>query len=117
MIMNALAHRANVERSTSVLVNGTPQTSWSVVSVRTPVLFSKDPKPDPDPTWTAEQRKESHSRGTLFAAPGADIRPGDRIRLTRPADLGLTLAVLSDPSAVLDLHQVHHREFAVRSVG
>lgn len=116
MINTTLRHRATVERSTSSMIDGGPHTTWTVVTVRTPVLYSKD-STEFDPSWTAEQRREADQRGVLFAASGADIRPGDRVRLTRPADLGLTLAVLADPSSVLSLHGVHHREFAVRSVG
>ena len=114
-ILSLLAHRVTVERNTSVLVEGSPHTTWSVVSVRMPCLYSKDAA-EFDPTWTPEQRKEADQRGTLFTAPEADLRPGDRCHLTRPPGLGLTLAVLSDPATVLDLHGVHNCEYRVRSV-
>lgn len=114
-ILPTLRHRATVERSTSVLLDGSPHTTWSVISVREPVLYSKDTT-EFDPTLTTEQRRESDQRGTLFTSSTADLKPGDRVHLTRPVGLGLTLAVLADPATVLDLHGVHHREHKVRSV-
>ncbi|SER12345.1 hypothetical protein [Microlunatus flavus] len=113
-ILNVLAHRATVERSTETMADGVPVRSWSVVGARIPVLLSRD-KVVLDPTWTAEQHREAGVMCTLFALPAADIAPGDRVHLTRPALAG-TFEVLPDPSAVLDLHGVHHHEHKVRSV-
>lgn len=115
MINNVLTHRATIERNTYTMEDGSPVMTWAVIGVRVPVLFSKD-SAEFDPTWTATQRREADQRGTLFALPGADIQPGDRVTLTRPMDGG-KFEVLPDPSKVLTLHTIHHREYAVREVG
>lgn len=114
-ILSTLQHRATVERSTTTMVNGAPVRSWSVVSVRTPVLLSRD-EVVTDPTWTPTQRTEAHQRATLFALPTADVQPGDRVHITRPPMAG-SFEVLPDPSDVMTPHTVHHREYRVRSVG
>lgn len=114
-IQGVLRHRATVERAQTTMVAGQPVKSWSVVLTRCPVLYSKDPTPDLDPTWTAIQRREADQRGTLFALPSADILPGDRIRITRPALPG-AYEVQPDPSTVLTLHGISHKELKVRSV-
>jgi hypothetical protein len=96
--------------------DGSPVRTWSQVSSGVPVLYSKD-QADFDPSWTAEQRREADQRGTLFALPKADIRPGDHVIITRPVALALTLEVQADPSTVPTLHGASHREYKVRSVG
>ena len=111
-----LTHRATVERFTETLEDGSPVRTWSEVAAGLPVLYSRD-QADFDPAWTASQRREADQRGTLFALPGANIQPGDRVRITRPATLTLTLEVQPDPSTIPTLHSVAHCEFEVRSVG
>lgn len=115
-IYSVLQHRATVTRSTTTLVNGAPVYAWNVVSVRTPVLYSTD-NTEFDPAWTATQRREADQRGTLFATATADIKPGDRLTITRPAMMAMTLEVLPDPSTVLALHSASHKEWQVRQVG
>lgn len=113
-ILGVLQHRCTVERSTDALIDGVPVRSWSVVGVRVPVLLNRDAVVE-DPTWTASQRHEAGSRATLFALPGADVLPGDRVHVTRPP-MADTYEVLPDFADVLTLHVVHHRELKVRSL-
>lgn len=114
MIHSILAHRATIERASEQMVHGSPLRSWSVVTVRTPVLLSRDGSAH-DPTWTATQRREANSLATLFSLPTSTIQPGDRVTLTRPPT-GQTFEVLPDPAAVLTLHTVSHHEHKVREV-
>ena len=115
MINSVLTHRATVERSAEVWQDGAPVFTWSVIKSGVPCLFSKD-QGEFDPTWTATERREADQRGTLFALPTADIRPGDRVKITRPPTLALTLEVQPDPSTIPTLHSVSHREYKDRSV-
>lgn len=112
-IQGVLQHRATVERSTETMTDGVPVRSWSVVSVRTPVLLSRE-SVVLDPSDGSE-RREATSLAVLFTLPTADLLPGDRVHLTRPALAG-DFEVEADPSTVLSLHGVHHREFKLRSV-
>jgi hypothetical protein len=114
MINSVLQHRATVERSTETLIEGSPVRTWAVTMVRAPVLLSRD-EAVTDPTWTASQAREAGARCTLFASASIDIRPGDRVHVTRPPMAG-SFEVLPDPSTVMTLHSISHREYKVRSV-
>ena len=110
-ILNVLTHRATIERSTETMTDGVPVRAWSVVGVRVPVLYSRE-SVVVDPS-DASERREATSTGLLFTLPTADVMPGDRVHITRPA-LGGDYEVEADPSTVLSLHDVHHREFKLK---
>jgi hypothetical protein len=112
-----LKHRATVQRSVDTFVKGSPSKAWTVVAdsvnAPLPVLYSKD-SVELDPTWSATQKAEASQLGTLFTRPDAPIEPGDHVSLVRPV-LGV-YEVLPDPSPVLTLSGVSHREYKVRSL-
>jgi hypothetical protein len=115
-ILTVLRHRAIVNRATDTYVKGRPQKVWALVTPALstiPVLYSKD-KAEFDPTWTASQQTDAGQRGTLFAKPDANIKPGDHVTITRP-NLG-TFEVLPDPASVQTLNTLSHKEYKVRSV-
>ena len=113
-ISSVLTHRCTVMRSIEDFSDGSPAFTWSVVSVRTPVLLRPTPSTT-DPTWTSSQRHEADSEAILFSLATADLHPGDRVTLTRPPT-GQTFEVQADPSTVLTLHTASHREWHVRQV-
>ena len=112
-ILSALQHRATIERSTEAMVDGSPVRSWAVVGVRTPVLYSRE-SVVLDPSDGSE-RREATQTGLLFTLPTADVRPSDRIHITRPPLSG-SFEVEPDPSSILTPHTVSHREFRIRSL-
>lgn len=114
-IQTILQHRATVRRATQEMIDGSPLNMWSTIAESVAVFYSKD-NAEFDPTWTASQRRETDQRGTLFALAAADIKPGDRVTITRPANIG-SFEILPDPSSIVAPHLVTHREFKVRSVG
>lgn len=65
----------------------------------------------PEPTYTSEQQRTLDRSATLLTLPSADVRPGDRLTMTRGATG--TFLVKPDPASVATLLGPHHKEFRV----
>lgn len=113
-MQNLFSHRADVERQEQIDVDGSPRAVWTVVAWSIPCLYSPQQTPG-DATATAQQVKEAHARGTLYAAANADIRPSDRVTIVSPAG-GPRLRVDTTASVVMGWHSVIHREYGVVSI-
>lgn len=114
MIRSVLRHRATVRRGTTAVVSGQSVTTWHTVAYDVPCLLDVGTRSLPEPSYTAEQQRTLDRSGTLFALPAADVKPGDRVVLTRGASG--TFLVKPDPATVSTLTGAHHKEFRVEEV-
>lgn len=110
-IRSVLRHRATVRRSTTTIVGGVPTTTWATLTEALPCLLDVGTASLPEPTYTAQQQQAYDRAGTLFTLPTADVKPGDRVVLTRGA--AGTFLVKPDPAGVATLTGPHHREYRV----
>lgn len=77
-IRNSLRHRAQLSRPTESTATGERLTSWVVVQWRLRCLLTVlGPE---EATSPAETQRPQEREGIVYAAPGADIRPGDRLQ-------------------------------------
>jgi hypothetical protein len=110
-IRGVLRHRAIVKRPSTTIVDGESVIIWAAVTTDLPCLLDVGTASMPEPTYTAEQQRTLDRSGTLFTLPTSDVKPGDRVVLTR-GQSG-TFLVKPDPATVSTLTGPHHREFRV----
>jgi hypothetical protein len=113
-IRNILRHRAQVKRASTTVVSGMPTTTWNTILSDLPCLLDAGTQGQPEPQYTATQQTTLDRSGLLFALPTADLKPGDRVVLTR-GQSG-TFVIKPAPSNVSTLSGVHHREFRCEEV-
>lgn len=110
MIRSLLRHRAEVVRGLHEVVDGISWTSWDAAVESLPCLLSVD-------GFQTEKLSEDDTAdrlGILFTLPGANVKPGDRLNMTRGA-VG-TFRVLEAPANVATLNGLSHCEFRVSEV-
>lgn len=100
-----------MKRGTTTVVSGQPVTTWATVTENLPCLLDAGTAALPEPTYTAQQQQAYDRAGTLFTLAAADMKPGDRVVLTR-GQSG-TFLVKPDPATVSTLTGPHHREYRV----
>jgi len=78
-----LKHRCDVLRLVETDLNGMPQHDWLTVVENVKVFLDLNfIRKGRDPVWTPEAGRPSDRSGVLFVDPGADVRSGDRVRMT-----------------------------------
>lgn len=111
--MLILNHRATISRHTWTDDDGAPFQRWTTIATGIPCLFTLKARDD-SATTSAVQQTEDWASGILYTNATADIKPSDRITLTRP--LGISLVVSTSAATVLDFDGVSHKEFRVKTV-
>jgi hypothetical protein len=113
VIESLLRHRATVKRAERTTLNCEPLNVWSVVDGDLWCLL--DPLgAQTEASYSSEVQPTRDRSARLLTAPDADLRPGDRVILTRGA-VG-NFRVTSDPATVSTLTGPHHCEFVVEQV-
>jgi hypothetical protein len=106
-IYSVLRHQARVSRSVRTFDDGQAAYSWTTVGENVAVLLDASKREDGE-----EFEFEKADRvGLLMSAPDADLRPGDRLTMTR-GPVG-TFVLKGDPADIPTLHGFSHREFRV----
>ena len=85
MSFNAmLKHRCSVKRLVEGEIDGIATASWSTTSTNVRCFIDLNfIRKGKDPMWTAEAGRRTDRTGVLFALSTADIRPGDRVSVTK----------------------------------
>lgn len=113
MIETSLRHRATVKRAERTTLNGEPINVWSVVDGDLWCLL--DPLGvQAEASYSSEVQPIRDRTARLLTGPGAGLKPGDRVTLTRGA-VG-NFRVTSDRATVSTLTGPHHCEFIVEQV-
>lgn len=110
---SVLKHRCNVRRSVSTSVDGIPTQVWSTIATNVPCLLDAGDS-QAEPTYTALQQQTADRSGVVFFLPAQDVKPGDRITLSRGAT-GVFL-IKPDPALRSTLAKPSHREFRCEEV-
>jgi hypothetical protein len=113
-IYGVLRHRCTIRRAGKITLNGSPINSWETIESDVPCLLDAYAGQS-EPTYSSGERTDFNDRsGRLLAAPGVDVRPGDRLVMTRGASG--TFTVSPDPAVISTLSGPHHAEFKVEQV-
>ncbi|WP_028636970.1 hypothetical protein [Nocardioides sp. URHA0032] len=113
MIYSVLRHRATVKRAERTTLNGEPLNVWSVVDGDVWCLLDTIGT-QAEASHSSEVQPTRGRTARLLTASGADLRPGDRVTLTRGA-VG-NFRVTSEPATVSTCAGPHHCEFIVEQV-
>jgi hypothetical protein len=111
-----LVHRATLLRLQESNVDGALASTWqpirTALALRIDLSFSRRGK---DPDWIAQAGRPSDRTGVAFFPKGSDVRPGDRIRVTKgPA--GVFELQGSKDHVQGHLGDEHHIEVGVQEV-
>ena len=112
---NLLKHRCAVLRLYETNQNGMPVTTWEIIEAGVKCYLDLNfIRKGKDPMWTPEAGRPSDRSGVMFVEAGADIRSGDRLRMTKgPAG---TFSVEGAVDEAWQPTKMHHLELGVVEV-
>jgi hypothetical protein len=110
-----LQQRCAIIRLSETQVDGLASTQWSSMAEDVRCFLDLNYlRAGKDPIWTPDSGNAENRSGVLFLEPGADIRPGDRVQMSKgPSG---TFEVKSSIDEAWTPRKLHHLECYVQEV-